>query len=55
MRCKANGWTLHSRMETEKLEEFGGNLLPIREGKAVEMGIVCHRYEGELLSVCFTG
>lgn len=48
MRCKANGWTLHSRMEMEKLEEFSAILLPIRENKAVEMEIVCHRYEEEL-------
>ncbi len=55
MRCKANGWTLHSRMETEKLEEFRAILLPIRENKAVEMEIVCHRYEEELeVSGCFT-
>lgn len=55
MRCKANGWTLHSRMETEKLEEFSAILLPIRENKAVEMEIVCHRYEEELkVSECFT-
>lgn len=55
MRCKANGWTLHSRMEMEKLEEFSVILLPIRENKAVEMEIVCHRYEeGLKVSVCFT-
>lgn len=55
MRCKANGWTLHTRMETEKLEEFSVILLPIRENKAVEMEIVCRRYEEELrVSVCFT-
>lgn len=52
MRCKANGWTLHSRME---MEEFSAILLHIRENKAVEMEIVCHRYEEELkLPVCFT-
>ena len=55
MRCKANGWTLHSRMEMEKLEEFSVILLPIRENKAVEMEIVCHRYEEELeVPVYFT-
>lgn len=55
MRCKANGWTLHSRMEMEELEEFSAILLPIKENKAVEMEIVCHRYEEELkVSVCFT-
>lgn len=45
MRCKANGWTLHSRLETGKHEEFSAILLAIRENKAVEMKIVCHRYE----------
>lgn len=55
MRCKANGWTLHSRMEMEKLEEFSAILLPIRENKTVEMEIVCHKYEEELeVPVCFT-
>lgn len=55
MRCKANGWTLHSRMETEELEELSVILLPIRENKAVEMEIVCHRYEEGLeVSLCFT-
>lgn len=42
-------------MEMEKLEEFRAILLPIRENKAVEMEIVCHRYEEEWkVSVCFT-
>lgn len=55
MRCKANGWTLHTRLETEKHEEFSVILLPIRENKAVEMEIVCQRYEeGLKVSVCFT-
>lgn len=55
MRCKANGWTLHSRMEMEKLEEFSVTLLPIREDKAVAMEMVCHTYEEELdVSECFT-
>ena len=48
MRYKANGWTLHSRMEMEKFDEFRVTLLPIRENKAVELEIVCHRYEEEL-------
>lgn len=39
----------------KKLEEFSAMLLPIRENKAVEMEIVCHRYEeGLKVSVCFT-
>lgn len=55
MRCKANGWTLHSRMELEKLEEFSVTLLAIREDKAVVTEIARHRYEEELdVSVCFT-
>lgn len=36
---------LHSRLETGKHEKFSAILLPIRENKAVEMKIVCHRYE----------
>lgn len=48
MRCKANGWTLHSRMEMEKLEEFSVTLLAIREDKAVVTEMACHRYEEEL-------
>lgn len=56
MRCKANGWTLHSRMETERQGEFCAKLFPNMENKAVEMEMVCSRYEEELkLSVCFTG
>lgn len=55
IRCKANGWTLHSRMRMEKLEEFSAILLPIRESTDVEMEIVGYRYEEELkLSVSFT-
>lgn len=55
MRCKANGWILHSRMVMEKLEELSVILLHTRENKAVEMEIVCHRYEKGLeVSVCFT-
>lgn len=39
----------------EKLEEFSAVLLPIRENKAVEMEIVCQRYEeGWKVLVCFT-
>lgn len=42
-------------MEMEKLEEFSAILLPIRENKAVEMEIVCQRYEeGLKVSLCFT-
>lgn len=33
MRSKANGWTLHSRMETEKLKEFCAIMLSITEYK----------------------
>lgn len=39
----------------EKLEEFSAILLPIKENKAVEMEIVCQRYEEELkVPVWFT-
>lgn len=47
MRCKANGWTLHSRLKMEELEQLAAPLLAIRENKAVQMEIVCHRYEEE--------
>lgn len=37
MRCKANGWTLHTRMEMENLDDFKVILLPIRENKAMDL------------------
>lgn len=42
-------------MGTEKLEEFNGIGLPIRENKAVEMEIVFRKYEEESwVPLCFT-
>lgn len=47
MKCKANRWTLHSRMEMEELEQLAAPLLTIRENKTVQMEIVCRKYEEE--------
>lgn len=45
MRCKANGWTLHSRLKMEELEQLAAPLLAIRENKAVQMEIDMKRNE----------
>lgn len=51
MRCKANGWTLHSRMEMEERQQLDALRSAIRENKAVLMEIVCHTYEEEWMFV----